>query len=228
MEQQSLGTSNLSGNVAITRRLPRLGFERSDLRGQLADNILGPGKVVLGGLEPQLRFVTARVQAGNARRLFEHAAALVGPGLDDFADAALVDQSGRSRAGRSVGEQDVDVAGAHFAAVDAEDRALLAHDAPRHFERVRFVKRRRRFAVAVIDHDADFGVVARRAAGIAREDHVVHLGRAHGLVRRLAHDPAHGFDKVGLAAAVRTDHSGQAGFDFEVGWFDEGLEADQT
>ena len=183
---------------------------------------------MLGGLEPQLRFVAARVQAGNAGRLFEHAAALVGPGLDDFADAALVDQSRRSRAGRGVGEQHVDVAGAHFAAVDAEGRALLAHDAARHFERLGFVERRRRFAVAVVDRHRDFGMVAARAFGIAGEDHVVHLGRAHGLVRGLAHDPAHGFDQIGLAAAVRTDDSGQAGFDFEVGRFDEGLEADQA
>ena len=95
VEQQRLGASNLSGNVAIARRLPRLGLERSDLRGELADDILGPGEIVLGGLEPQLRLVAARVQAGNAGRLFEHAAALVGPGLDDFADAALVDQSRR-------------------------------------------------------------------------------------------------------------------------------------
>ena len=228
MEQQRLGAAHLSGNVAIAHCLPRLGFERSDLRGQLADDVLDPRQIVLGGLEPQLRLVAARVQAGNAGRLFEHAAALVGPRLDDLADAALVDQRRRARAGRGVGEQDVDVAGAHLAAVDAEDRALLAHDAARHFERIGFVERRRRFAVAVVDHDADFGVIARRTAGVAGEDHVVHLGRAHGLVGGLAHDPAHGLDQIGLAAAVRADHAGQAGFDLEVGRFDEGLEADQT
>ncbi len=228
VEQQRLGAADLSGNIAIARGLPGLGLERSDLRGELADDILGPGKIVLCGLEPEFCFVTARVQAGNACRLFEHAAALVGPGLDDFADAALMDQSGRPRAGRGVGEQDGDVAGAHLAAVDAEDRALLAHDAARHFKRVRLVERRRRLAVAVVDHDADFGVVARRATGVAGEDHVVHFGGAHGLVGGLAHDPTHGFDEVGLAAAVRTDHAGQAGFDLEVGGFDEGFEADQT
>ena len=186
------------------------------------------GKIVLGGLEPQFRFVTARVQAGNARRLFEHAAALVGPRLDDFADAALVDQSRRSRAGRSVGEQHGDVACTHLAAIDAEDRALLAHDAARDFKRIGIIERRRRCAVAVVDHDRNFGVIARRAAGVAGENYIVHLGRAHGLMRGFAHDPAHGFDEIGLAAAVRTDHAGQSRFDLKVGGFDEGLEADQA
>ena len=76
--------------------------------------------------------------------------------------------------------------------------------------------------------DRDFGVIARRAVGVAGEDHVVHLGRAHGLVGGLAHDPAHRLDQIGLAAAVRADHAGQSWFDHKVGRFDEGLEADQA
>ena len=49
MEQQRFGAAHLSGNVAVAHRLPRLSLERSHLRGQLTDNVLGPGEVVLGG-----------------------------------------------------------------------------------------------------------------------------------------------------------------------------------
>ena len=42
VEQQRFGTANLSGNVAIAHRLPRLGLERRDLRGKLADDIFDP------------------------------------------------------------------------------------------------------------------------------------------------------------------------------------------
>ena len=172
--------------------------------------------------------MAARMQAGNAGGLFQHAAALVGPRLDDLADAALVDQRGRARTGRGVGKQHGDVAGAHFAAVDAEGRALLAHDAARDFQRFGIVEGGRRLAVAVVDRHRHFGVIARRPLGVAGKDHVVHLGPAHGLVGGFPHDPAHGLDQIGFAAAVRTDDTGQPGFDHKVGRFDEGLEADQA
>ena len=105
---------------------------------------------------------------------------------------------------------------------------MFAHDAARHFERIVFVEEGGRFALAVVDRDRDFGVIAPRAFGIAGEDDVVHLAGAHRLVRGFAHDPAHGFHQIGFATAVRTDDAGQPGFDLKVGWFDEGLETDQA
>ena len=115
-----------------------------------------------------------------------------------------------------------------FAAVDAECRPLFAHDPARDFEGLRIVEGGGRGAVAVIDRNCHLGMVASRAAGIAGEDDVVHLGRAHGLVGGFAHDPAHRFDKIGLAAAVRADHAGQSRLDLEVGRLDKGFEADQA
>ena len=160
MQQQRLGSPHLSGNVAVAHGLPRLGLERSDLRGKLADDVFGPREVVLGGLEPQLRLVAAHMQSGNAGRLFQHAPALVGSCLDDLADTALMHERRRSRSGRGIGKQHGDVARAHLAAIDAEDRALLAHDPARDFERVVVIERRRRLAVAVVDQNADFGMIA--------------------------------------------------------------------
>ncbi len=228
VKQQRLGAAHLAGNIAIAHRLAGLGFQRSDLRGELADDVFDPGQIVLGGLKAELRFVASRVQAGNAGGFFQHAAALVGPRLDDFADAALVDKRRRARAGRGVGKQHRHIACAHLAAIDAEGRALLAHDATRHFQSFGIVEGRGRLAVAVVDRHRHFGVIARRPPGVAGEDHVVHLGRAHGLVGGFPHDPAHRLDQIGFAAAVRADDPGQPGFDHKVGRFDEGLESDQA
>ena len=104
------------------------------------DHVFEPLEIVLGSLEPQLRLVAARMQAGDSGGLLEHAPALLGLRLNDLADPALVHQSRRPRAGRGVGEQDVHVAGAHLAAVDAVDRAVVALDAAGDLQRVELVE----------------------------------------------------------------------------------------
>ena len=228
VEQQRFAAPDLRRNIAIAHRLPRLGLQRRHLRGKLADDVLGAGEVLFRGLEAQFGFVAAGMKAGNAGGFFEHAAALIGARLDDLADAALVHQRRRARAGRGVGEQHGDIAGARLAAVDPKGRAVLAHDAARHFQRLELVEGGRRRAVGIVDGDCDFGMVTRRTAGIAREDDVVHLRRAHRLVGGFAHDPAHGFDQIGFAAAVWADDAGQSGFDLKIGRFDERLKADQA
>ena len=225
--ERGLDLADFGRDVAVADRLPGLALERVDLAGQLVHHVLDAKQVGLGGLEPQLGLVAAGVQAGNSGGLLKDPAALLGLGLDDLADAALVNERGRARAGRGVGEQGHHVAGAHLAAVDAIHRALLALDPARDVERVVLVELRRRLVLLVVDLDRDLGGVARRPVVVAGEDHVVHLGGAHRLVRGLAHHPAQRFDEVRLAAAVRPDHAGQAGLDQEVGRLDEGFEADQ-
>src|SRR6202040_1124447 len=101
---------------AITGRLPRLAFERVDLARELVDHVLEPREVLLGRAQAQLGLVPARMQAGGARRLLEHPAALLGLRLDDLADAALVHQRRRARAARGIVEQELHVARAHLAA----------------------------------------------------------------------------------------------------------------
>ena len=225
--ERGLDLADFGRDVAVADCLAGLALERVDLAGQLLDHVIDPEKVRFRGLEAQLSLVTARVQAGNSGGLFEDAAALLGLGLDDLADAALMDESGRTRAGRSVGKQGHDVAGADLAAVDAVERAFFPFDPARDVERVVFVELRRRLVLAVVDLDRDFGGVARRPVVVAGEDDVVHLGGAHRLVRGFAHHPAQRLDQVRLAATVRPDHAGQARLDQEVGRLDEGFEADQ-
>src|SRR5438552_14939790 len=61
----------------------------------------------------------AGVQAGDTGSVFQHTAALVRPGLADLADPALMDECRRAGAGRGIGKEDLYVARAYFAALDA-------------------------------------------------------------------------------------------------------------
>ena len=224
MEQRGLGLAHLGGDFAVADRLPRLLLQAVDLAGELADHVLDAGEVGFGRLQPQFGLVAAGVQAGDAGGVFQHAAALFGLGLNDLADLALVNQRRRTRAGGGIGKQDLHVAGAHVAAVDAIDRAGLALDPARDFQDLAVVDGRRRGAIGIVDRHDHFGVVARRAVAGTGEDHRVHVGGAQRFVRGLAHRPAQRLDQVRFAAAVRSDHAGQAGLDHEVGGFNERLE----
>ncbi len=228
VEQGRFGAANLPGDVAIAHGLARLCLQCRDLRAELIDHVFEPQQVLLGCAQPQFGLVTPRMQTGNAGGFFQHAPALLGLGLDDLADAALMHERGRARAGRSVGQQNLHVARPHFAAVDPIGRALLALDPPRHVEALVLVELGGRLARAVVDVHRDFGVVARRPDVGAGEDHVLHVGGAQRLVRGLPHDPAQRLDEIRLAAAVRPDHAGEARLDQEIGRLDERLKAEQA
>ena len=226
--ERRLHLAHLRRHGAVADRLLGLLLQAVDLGGELADDVFDAQQIGLRRFEPQLGLVAAGMQAGNAGGLFQHAAALLGLGLDDFADAALMHQRRRAGAGRGVGEQDLHVAGAHFLAVDAVGGAGLALDAPRDVDLILVVEGGRRRAVGIVDQHRHFGIVAGRAVGGAGENHVVHGRGAHGFVRGFAHHPAQRFDQVRFAAAVRPDHAGQARLDQEIGRLDKRLEADQA
>ena len=147
VEQRRLGLADIAGQAAIADGKPRLSLQRLELLLDLGDDVVDAFEVLLGGLEAQFRLVPARMQTGNAGRLFEQRPALLRLGGDQFADLALPHQGGRMGAGRGIGEQQLHVAGPHFLAVDPVDRAGLALDAPRHFEDVGSVEGRRGGAV---------------------------------------------------------------------------------
>ncbi len=226
--EQRLVLPDLPRQIAVARRLPRLFFQAVDLRVDLLQDVLEAVQIVLRRFEPQLRLVPARMQARHPRRLLQNPPALLRLCRDDLADLSLAHEGRRARAGRGVGKEQLHVAGAHLAAVDAVGRALLALDAAGDFELVGIVEGGRRLALGIVDEDVDLGHVARRPAARAGEDHVLHAGGAHRLERGLAHDPAHRLDEVRLAAAVRADDAGEPGLVVEVGRLDEAFEADEA
>ncbi len=134
MKQHRFGLADLGGHFAITDRLPRLLFQSVDLARQLADDILDAGEIGFGRPQTQFGLVTARMQSSDAGGIFQHAAALIGACLNDFADLALVDESWGPRAGGGVSKKNLHVARAHVAAVDAIDGTGFALDASRNFK----------------------------------------------------------------------------------------------
>src|SRR5690606_4473435 len=61
-------------------------------------------------------------------------------------------------------------------------------------------------AIGIVENQLDAGLRHRLAGVGAIEDDVGHRLAAQVLGRAFAHDPAHGVDDVGFAAAVRPDH----------------------
>ena len=137
MQQQRLRRRISSRHLLVAPRRARLPLQALDLRVELAQHVAEAGEVGLRRLQAQLRLVAAAVQAGDAGGILQDAAALLGLGVDDLADLALAHQRRRAGAGRRVLEQDLDVAGARLAAVDAVGRAGLALDAARDLDRRR-------------------------------------------------------------------------------------------
>src|SRR6185312_3115685 len=216
---------NFVGYFFVAPRRARLPLEAVDLAVELAEHVAETREIGLGRPEAQLRLMAAAVQPRDARGVLENTAALLGLGVDDLADLPLPHQRRRARTGRRVLEQDLYVACARLAAVDAIRRARLALDTARDLDLVGVVELGRCLARVVVEEDRHFRRVARRAGIRAGEDHVVHGGGAHALVRGLAHHPAKRFEQIGFSAAVRSDNAGQAGLDDEFGRFDKRLEA---
>ena len=154
------------GQLLVAPRLPGLALQALDLRVELAQDVVEAGEIAFGRPQAQLRLVPAAVQAGDAGRVLQDAAALLGLGIDELADLPLPHQRRRAGAGGGVLEQDAHVAGAHLPAVDAVGRARLALDAARHLERVVAVELGRRLAVRVVDEDRHFRRVARRPVAV--------------------------------------------------------------
>ena len=215
---------DMAGEVAITRGLAGLALEAGKLAFHFGDDVVETGKVGLRRLQPQFGFVPALMQAADAGGFLQDGAPRQRLLADQKTDLALADKGSRAGAGGSVGEENLHVALAHVAAIDAIDAAGLALDAAGDLDRLIVIEGRAGGAVAIVDEDGDFGDVAGGAAGATRKDHIVHLAAAHRGGAGLAHHPAHGVEQVGLAAAIRPDHGGEAGLDEELRRLDEGLE----
>ncbi len=223
-QQLRLGGADRTREVAVAAGLPRLALQPGELGFELAAQILGSRQVGLGGLQLQLGFVAAGVQTGDAGRFLQHRAAVLGPGGDQRADPPLAYHRRGARAGRQIGEQGLHVARAQFLAVHPVDAAAAAFELAGDFEVGLLMKGRRREAGGLFKGQYYLGEVARRSAGGAGEDHVVHLAPAQGAGIRFAHRPAQRLDDVRLAAAVRPDDAGQAGADLHRGGFGKTLE----
>jgi hypothetical protein len=218
VEERAFGLAQLFADLAVAGGLPRLPFKLAQLLGELLDHVLDTGEVLFGAVQLQFGLVPALVEARDAGGLLEDAAAVRGLGVDQLRDLALPDECGRMRAGRGVGEQHLDVAGADVPGVRLVGRARVAGDAADDLERVGIVERGRGEAFGVVDEERHFREVPRRPGRGAGEDHVLHPAAAHRGGAVFAHDPAQRLEQVGLATAVRPDDPRQTVGDDEVSW----------
>ena len=216
------------GQRPIARRLAGLLLQPGKLGFHGPDDVIEPEEVVLRRAQPQLGFVTAAVETDDAGRFLQQHAPFAGLGGDQGADAPLAHQSRRPRPAGVVLEQKLHVTGPNRTAVDPIVGPGAPLDAAHHIQPLGTVERSGGGAGAVVEGQRHLGDVARRAIMGAAEDDVVHPGAAHALGRRFAHDPAQRLDKVGLAATVRPDNTGNARLNGQLRRLDEGLEPGET
>ena len=105
--------AQLLADLAVAGRLLGLARQGGKLLGQLLQHVIHAQKVGLGAGEFQLGLMAAGVQARNPGRLFQHAAARLGFGVDEFRNLPLPHQGRAMRAGRGIGKQHLHVTRPH-------------------------------------------------------------------------------------------------------------------
>jgi hypothetical protein len=211
----------LGDHGAVTAGGLGLLLERPELAPHLAEQVLDPGEVALGGRQPAFGLLLAPPVLEDPRGLLDDEPPLLGPGVEHGIDLALRDDHVLLATHAGVGEQLLDVEQAARHAVDGVLGVAAAEQRARDGDLVELDGQHAR---RVVDGEAHLGAPQRRPLGGAGEDDVVHLlgpDRAGGLG---AQHPADGVDHVRLAAAVGADHDGDARLHLQAGGVGERLE----
>ena len=108
--------------------------------GNVVDDVLKPVQIGLGALQAQFRFVATGTQARDAGGLFQDTAAVFRLGGDEFGNLPLAHQGRRVGAGPCVHEQELDILGADFLAIDLVGRSGAAGDTAGDFQRAAVVE----------------------------------------------------------------------------------------
>ena len=189
---------------------------RGGLPLQMADLLVDLVAHVLQALEVLARLAYAAFGLAapllvlrDASRLLDEGAHVLGLGLDDARDHALLDDRVAARAEAGAQEQLRDVLAAAARAIDEVARGAIARNEPLQRDFVVARVGPADLAVGVVEEQLDGGGADRLACRRAVEDDVRHGLAAQVLGGELAHDPAHGVDDVGLAAAVGPDDAGE-------------------
>jgi hypothetical protein len=165
--------------------------------------------------------VTTLVEPRDPGGILQHAAAVLGLGVDEFRDLPLPHKRRGMRPGGRVGEQHLHVPGAHVLAVQLVGAARVAGDAADDVDVIGVVEPGGRETLGIVDLDMDLGEVPGGTRGGPGEDHVLHPVAAHGGGTVFAHHPAQRLQQVRLAAPVGAHDAGQPLGDHEVRGIDE-------
>ncbi len=196
-----LGREYLLAQGAVLQGLLGLGLEGVVAALHLGEDPADLAHVLLGLVELELGLAGAHLVLGDAGRLLEEVAAILGLGGEDLVDLALLHHGVGRLADARVPEELAQLLEPHLGAVD-EVLGLAGAVEPaldRYLGRVY----RGEEAGLVGDGDRDLGDGEGLARLRAVEDHVLHAVRAQGAGRLLPDYPLYGVYDVGLAAAVR-------------------------
>src|SRR5690606_19246501 len=178
--------------------LAGLALEVFELLADLLAQVVEAVEVLAGVADAGLGLLAALLVLGDAGGLFEIHAQVLGPGLDDLADHALLDDRVAARPQAGAEEQVGDVAPAALAAVEVVLAGAVAADQTLDRDLVERAVLAGDGVVGVVEDQLDRRLrhrLARRGAG---EDHVGQRVAAKAAGRALAHYPAHCVDDIGL------------------------------
>ncbi len=205
-----------------------LAFEALQLLVQLVADVVQSLQVLLGPAHAVFGFPATLLVLGDTGSLFEGGTQVVGARFDEPRNHALADDGVRTRAEAGPHEQVGDVPAAALLAVEevvglpvSGDQTLDGNFSVLGIDTAHA-------AVAVVELEFDRGLPDGLAPRRAVEDDVGHGFAAQGFGRRLAHDPAHGVDDIGLATAVGPHDGGHVAIEGDGDRIDKGLEPDKT
>ena len=157
----------------------------------------------------------------DAGGFFDEGAHVIGFGLDDARDHALLDDGVAARAETCAEKQLRDVFTAAARTVQRIFRTAIARylALQRHFGVTGI--RAADLAVGIIEHQLNRGRSHRLASARAVKDDIGHRIAAQMLGGEFAHDPAHRIDDVRLAATVWPNHSRQITGECHGRWIHE-------
>ena len=226
-QRQNLGDepSLLLLQRLITARGRRLALQVADLFLDLIAHVLQPLEVFARLGDAHLGLLAPLLVTRDAGRLLHEGAHVIGLGIDDARDHALLDDRVAARAEPGAEEQVGDVLAAAAGAVDEVGGSAV----PPHLAAQRDLAVARigaaDLAVGVVEDQLDRRAADRLARGRAVEHHIGHAVAAQVLGGELSHHPADRVDDVGFSAAVRPYDTGEIAGEIDVGRIDEGFEA---
>jgi hypothetical protein len=180
-----------------------LALQVLELLADLVPQVAQAGEVLPRLRDPALGLAATLLVLRDARGLLQIDPEVLRPGLDESGDHPLLDDRVAAGAQTRTQEQVGDVAAAAAHAVEEVARLPVPGNLALHRDLPVLGVLAAGAAVGIVEDELDGGGPDRLAAGRAVEDDVGHGLAAQGLRGHLAHDPAHGVDHVGLAAAVR-------------------------
>ena len=188
---------------------------------ELAQDVFHAGEVFAGVGQAVLGLAAALLVLGDAGGFFQKQAELFRLGLDDAADGALADDGVRAWPQARAQKHVLHVPAAHRLVVDVVTAGAVTGQHPLDSNLAKGGPLPARPVVGVVEHQLHAGAAGGLAGGGAIENDILHRLATQLRGLGLAEHPAHRIHDVGLATAVRPDHTHQLPREHEGGGLGE-------